>query len=129
MEVMLIQMSASISGVLRGDGLKWKLFQQMNIMQTLCQILEAENRYFPGNVRPKTSIWHASPCQNGRRVPQFASATEFRIGRKRRIREKSQAKQGLETRRGRQRVRVSERGGMGWSHPYSLLFLSHDYSC
>ncbi len=52
-----------------------------------------------------------------------------RIGRKRRIREKSQAKQGLETRRGRQRVRVSERGGMGWSHPYSLLFLSHDYSC
>ncbi|RLE18844.1 MAG: hypothetical protein DRJ14_02540 [Acidobacteria bacterium] len=77
MEVMLIQMSASISGVLRGDGLKWKLFQQMNIMQTLCQILEAETRYFPGNVRPKTSIWHASPCQNGRRVPQFASATEL----------------------------------------------------
>jgi len=38
MEVMLIQMSSSIPGVLRGDGLKWKPFNKTNIMQALCQI-------------------------------------------------------------------------------------------
>lgn len=40
MEVMLIQMPVSISGVLRGDGLKWKPLQHNN-MQTLCQLPEA----------------------------------------------------------------------------------------
>jgi len=76
MEVMLIQMPVSISGVLRGDGLKWKPLQQLikyaNFMPLCdCWIFRDFHSFPPAGMshwRFRLPEWQVLPIKKGERL-------------------------------------------------------------